>query len=178
MMDIISRIAKIVILGGVPRRMAGKFDDITLETESQWVGDMRVDDGGNFVADDCEFGSDFMPGLSGYPRTAEEDTGFGSGKTTPTQRRMMKKYYKRNKKKELRERKKFRMKVKQETRERPGGRSHKKRKQYRNRDYPDAIVQPEKGNPREVKVLNPSQKKTLQAPESHVEAPMRVRTIQ
>ena len=68
--------------------------------------------------------------------------GFGKGKRKPKQKKMMKRYYKRNKTDLKRQQKKRYDRYSPVVLERPGGVNKTKRKQYKDRDYPSSINQP------------------------------------
>jgi len=84
-------------------------------------------------------------------RVTERCAGLGCCKTEPTERRKMKKDYKKTRKTKLRENRKRRRKFPLKTRERPGGTSHEKRKVYRKRNYPNSISQPSRTTPGQIK---------------------------
>jgi hypothetical protein len=95
---------------------------------------------------------------------AEERTGPGCCKTTVQEKKQMRKRYKKNRKKELAEDRKRRMKVRPETRNRPGGKSGDKRKRYKRRDYPTSIRQPERQPAHEVKTQKVSPARPVNQP--------------
>jgi hypothetical protein len=110
----------------------------------------------------------------------EQDEGLGCCKTTVPRRKQMRKYYTKHRKQELKERHKEHMKVRPETLERPGGRTHEKRKTYRPRNYPSTITQPEKlDDPHETRVNNPTQPRQVpQVREHNPQKPVQVRRIE
>ena len=72
--------------------------------------------------------------------------GTGKGKRKPKQKKMMKRYYRKNRTKLKKEQRKRDDRYGPERLERPGGVSKTKRKQYRERDYPESINQPRTAN--------------------------------
>jgi hypothetical protein len=111
-------------------------------------------------------------------RLAVIEEGLGCCKTTLRERREKQKWYKRNRKRELLNRKKQRRTVRPETRERPGGKTHEKRKVYRPRNYPDSIQQPARlDDPHEVKVTVPVKPRQYKVHWREVEPARNVRRI-
>ena len=68
--------------------------------------------------------------------------GTGKGKRTPKQKKELKRYYKRNRNELKKEQRKYYDRYTPNMRDRPGGISKTKRKQYKDRDYPTSINQP------------------------------------
>jgi hypothetical protein len=72
------------------------------------------------------------------------DYNFGEGKRTPVEKRQLRKYYKKNRKQLKKERRKLERTHSDQILEQRGGKTHRPRKQRKNRDYPNTIRQPER----------------------------------